>query len=180
MELYASELTRLTPTEFERLCRGVLDLLGCTYTQLTPRSADQGIDFFGELRIDSALATRRELPNFTTRMTVWMIGQAKHRSGVNSTPTIRELVGSIELAKASAYSGARPVVPKAIRACDPVYYLFFTTGSISTDGWTLLERSGAIGLDGPMLAAYLADCGVGVPTGTYSSRDFGDWLLKYA
>jgi hypothetical protein len=78
------------------------------------------------------------------------------------------------LARGRAFSTTHaPYTDLAVRVCDPVFFLFFTTGRISSQGWKLLLNSGVVGMDGGMVAALLAESGVGV-----ASDKFDDTLLK--
>jgi hypothetical protein len=175
---YLSALAGLSPTDFEVMCRGILALLGVQQPILTRRSGDEGIDFYGQLRLEDLLQRIEALPDVYRRLAVWMIGQAKHYKATQvATPDIRELVGAIDLARGGAYGGPGARYEDLnILVCDPVFYLFFTTGTISADGWRLLERSGVIGMDGQMVAAFLADQGVGVDADSFSDERLKDWL----
>jgi restriction endonuclease Mrr len=111
-------------------------------------------------------------------MVIWMIGQAKHYiQGQVSTPDIRELIGSVVLARGRAFSSeSAQYVDMHIRPCDSVFFLFFTTGRMSSRGWKLLASSGVIGMDGDMVAAFLADAGVGVRDGRFDEEAFKGWI----
>jgi hypothetical protein len=63
-----------------------------------------------------------------------------------------------------------------IRLCDPIFYLFFTTGTISPPGWRLLARSGVVGMDGEMVAAFLCDRDVGLVDDEFDIGAFATWL----
>jgi hypothetical protein len=177
---YAAFLANLTWREFEASCRGILRLLGSTAPVLTKESGDQGIDFYGEVSLEGRLENASELPGIDSRLSVWMVGQAKHYPrGKVSTPELRELVGSVQLARSGAsadggvaLAGFRP------RVCDPIVYLFFTTGQISRDGRRLLDESGVVGMDGEQLAIFLSDNKVGAPTGTFDASAAGAWIAE--
>jgi hypothetical protein len=163
-EAFHGFLSALDWRGFEACCKGMLELMGCTDPVLTASGNDQGIDFYGQLSLAGRLASAGVLPGVDRRLNVWMVGQAKHyqRSRV-ATPDLRNLVGAVDLARARAFSdGGKAITSLDIRACDPVFYLFFTTGDISRDGRRLLEASGMIGMDGAHVAAFLADNNVGV------------------
>ena len=90
---------------------------------------------------------------------------------------MRELVGSIELGRAKAFgSSTSPFDGLDIRVADPVFAVFITTGSISANGWSLLKRSGVVGLDGEMVAAFLADRGAGMDGDKFANEKFMKWL----
>ena len=112
------------------------------------------------------------------RMSVWLVGQAKRYKAVQvATPDLRELIGSVQLARTRTFVGGGTSLEELrLLPCDPIFYLFFTTGSISADGWQLLEKSGMIGLDGEMVAAFLADNGVGEEAGKFSESTLNAWL----
>ena len=107
--------------------------------------------------------------------------QAKHYIlGKVSTPDIRDLVGPVTLAKGHAFgSYAHKYADLTIRVCDPVFYLFFTTSSLTSDAWTLLDRSGVVGMDGEMLAAFLADQGVGLAEEKFEATALKSWLTAF-
>lgn len=178
---YVDELQGLKPSEFEVLCRGMLTILGVKAPALTPATADQGIDFYGLLPLGSLLKPNA-LPGLHTILNVWLIGQAKHyTAGHAATPEIRELVGSVGLAQAQAFGRPDSPYPQLkVRLCDPVFYLFFTTGRISAPGWQLLDSSGVVGMDGEMVGAFLADNGVGMVDGEFSPDAFQSWLSQHA
>jgi restriction endonuclease Mrr len=107
-----------------------------------------------------------------------VVGQAKHYLSTRSgTPEIRDLAGAISLGRAGAYGGVESAFHDMhIRVADPVFALFVTTGSISSNGWRLLERSGIIGVDGEMVAAFLADRGIGPDNADLDKAVFCEWL----
>jgi Restriction endonuclease len=175
---YGRALAAIRPIEFEAVCRGVLRTLGVADPALTPYAADEGIDFYGQLRLSGIGAERAGLPRFQDVLAVWLVGQAKHYpAGRAATPEVRELVGSVVLARAGAYSRVDPIYENLrIRPCDPVFFLFFTTGRISSAGWRLLQSSGVVGMDGMMLAAFLADSGVGMVDGRFDPDQLNQWV----
>lgn len=174
---YRTALSRLSPTEFEWACRGMLSCMGVQDALVTRRSADEGIDFFGRLQLSDELRRAGVLPGFYTTLSVWLVGQAKHYKETQAaTPDIRELVGSVQLARAGAFAKSGSLPGLDIRICDPVFYLFFTTGRISRDGWALMSSSGVVGMDGEMVAAFLADSEIGRDGGAFSPATFDDWV----
>ena len=177
-ESYQQALGKLSPQDFEQLCKRVLDELGVEKARVTPYSKDEGIDFYGVLRLEKHIFPHDSYPSVQKQLRVWMVGQAKHclHSKV-STPNIRELVGSVELAKGHAFSSRSDKYPDlTVKPCAPVFCLFFTTGAISLDGWKLLAASGVVGMDGEMLAAFLADRRVANTTGGFDEDVFSAWL----
>lgn len=180
--MYLEELRNLSPRRFEGLCRGVIAVLGVIDHTVTKSSADEGIDFFGKLLLEQFLGADPVFPGIERQLEVWMIGQAKHYQASNvSTPDIRELVGSVELAKAKAF-GSRDISKYEkleLRPCDPIFYLFLTTGSLSRTSAVLLKRSGVIAMDGQMIAQFLASRNVGTRLGVFDQSQFQKWLSKY-
>lgn len=178
---YEEGLRRLTPEHFEAMCAGLLDLLGVRKPVLTPYVADEGIDFFGQLHLEDSALQTSQFPGIQSRLSVWMVGQAKHYIDNRvSTPDVRELVGSVELAKGGAYSTEYDKYPNlGMRVCDPVFYLFFTTGRISSDSWQLLDNSGVIGMDGQMVAAFLADHDIGVESEEFDYERLLAWVTRF-
>ncbi len=178
---YVAALQAISADDFEAMCRGMLAALGVQEPVVTRHSADEGIDFYGRLSLEGYLAQVRELPGVYRRLGVWMVGQAKHYRAMQSgTPDIRAVVGAIDLARGKAFGSPRDTYPDLdIRVCDPVFYLFFTTGGISSDGWRLLENSGVIGIDGQMVATFLADHGVGQVNDSFDTAEFEAWIGSY-
>lgn len=173
-------LRGLTWSEFEACSRGILGQLGCEQPKMTKLSNDQGIDFFGQLPLRGRLMNESTLPSIDSRLNVWMVGQAKHYQKTQvSTPDLRELVGSIELAKARAYAdGGAALKGLEIKVCDPVFYLFFTTGTISRDGRKLLHESGMISMNGSQVASFLADNKVGNMNGAFDEDTARAWVAS--
>ena len=175
---YVDALKALTPRDFERLCGHFLALLGVQDPKVTNYTTDEGIDFYGRLDIDPFLAPDAVYAHFPRQMSIWLVGQAKHyQSNKVATPDLRELVGSVTLAKTSTFGGAAEKYSDlSIRACDPVYVLFFTTGSVSSDAWRLTKSSGIVTLDGEMIANYLSARNVGVVDDIYDREAFAVWI----
>jgi len=177
---YSTALKELTPRQFEALCAGILSILGVDEPVLTPSSADEGLDFYGRLHLEKHIFRDLQFRGVERQLGIWLVGQAKHYvKGDVSTPELRELVGAVQLAKGHAFgSGREKYQDLNIRVCDPVYYLFFTTGRLTTNSWTLLDRSGVIGMDGEMVAIFLADHGVGLVEGCFNDQAFKEWLTN--
>ncbi|WP_161599360.1 restriction endonuclease [Arthrobacter luteolus] len=178
---YEEFLKNLRWEEFEACCRGILDQLGCPAPKLTALSGDQGIDFFGQLSLRARLGNESVLPSVDSMLNVWMVGQAKHYQKTQvSTPDLRELVGSVQLARAKAFAdGGVALRDLDMKVCDPVFYLFFTTGTISRDGYRLLDTSGMISMNGAQIAAFLADNGVGMIDGVFETATASAWINRY-
>jgi hypothetical protein len=174
---YVGALTGLGHEEFEWVCRGMLSAMGVEDSVVSRRSADEGIDFYGRLPLRAELRRAVELPSVYSQLTVWMVGQAKHfKKGQGATPDIRALVGSARLAEARAFPKSSALPGLEIRACEPVFYLFFTTGKISRDGWQLIRTSGVVGMDGEMVANFLADHGIGWDVGGFNIDKLSAWI----
>ena len=174
-----NEMKGLSYSDFEIFSEKVIREIGAQHTKTTSYSSDEGIDFFGKLKLREYLFTEDLSPTIQHQLEVWLIGQAKHYKAIKvSTPDIRELVGSVELARGRAFSvlGVGKYSELTIRVCDPIFILFFTTGDISSDGWNLLENSGVIGMDGLMLAAFLCDRQIGLVGNLFVKSKFNAWL----
>lgn len=160
---YYGVLRELSPREFEVLCSKILGLLGVPTPECTPYQGDQGIDFYGRMSFGDFTGYGAIFPIFETRLVLWLVGQAKHYKDAKvATPDIRELVGSVVLGRSGVFAKRDMYPSLQIRMCDPVIMLFFATGRISADGWSLCNRSGVAAMDGEMLAAFLADKGIAV------------------
>jgi hypothetical protein len=178
---YLVAIQNVSAGDFEAMCRGMLAALGVEEPVVTPHSADEGIDFYGRLSLQGNLEHVAALPGIYRRLRVWMVGQAKHYRAMQSgTPDIRAIVGAVDLVRGKAYGSSTDKYPDLdIRVCDPVFYLFFTTGSISSDGWRLLEQSGVVGMDGQMVAAFLADHGIGRVANDLNAAEFERWIGRF-
>lgn len=168
----------LTAAEFELLSGRVLSLLGVQDGYVSKASSDQGIDFFGRLGLGHLLKPTVLKAGGEKHLHVWLVGQSKHYPDTKiGTAEIRGLVGSIELARAKIFAGSSdPLAKLTVRLCDPIIYLFFTTGRFSRDSVNLLERSGVLAFDGQQLGQLLADSGVGLSSGAFDAAEFQTWL----
>jgi hypothetical protein len=146
-------------SEFEVVCAAVLRLLGARHTHLTQRSRDQGIDFYGRLVLGDLDTGKVPFLRFSDALHVWIVGQAKHYVGGKvSAPEIRNLVGSINLARFKEYASETELMEGLrLRSCDPVFALFLTTGTFSRDAARLAYRSGVVLKDVGELARLLVD-----------------------
>jgi hypothetical protein len=178
---YVQAFLRLTPYDFEVLCRGLLAIIGVAKPEITRRTRDEGIDFYGRWDVGDTLRPLYELPGGHRLLRVWLVGQAKRYDSTQvATPDIRELVGAVSLARVNAYSRQEDPYPDlTLRLCDPVFFIFATSGDISADSWELLKQSGVIGFDGNMVAALLADNDVAQVNGKFDQASFDSWLKSY-
>jgi hypothetical protein len=165
-------------SDFEKLCARVISLWKTEESYVTRLSADQGVDFFGRVPFGELIKPSVITNGAEKQLKIWLVGQAKNYSATQvSTKDIRELVGSVHLARAKTYAGSiDPLSSLQIRVCDPVFYIFFTTGIISKDAWDLLRKSGVIAMDGRQLSIFLADHGVGLSEDGFDSGAFNSWL----
>lgn len=153
------ELESLDFGEFERVCLVILSLLGARSCRLTSRSRDQGIDFFGELFLGDLEVSSSPFFRFQDNLKLWLVGQAKHCvHGKVSTPEIRNLVGSINLARFKEYASTTELMSELpMRSCDPVFVVFLTTGTFTRDARKLASNSGVILKDIDDVSKLLAD-----------------------
>lgn len=169
-----SSLRGLSPAEFERACTAIIRLFGAKEPKTSSLSNDGGIDFYGRLELKGRLDSHLPYGGIDDRVGLWLMGQAKRYNPANSVQTadIRELVGSVELARTGGaihdWEGLH------LRPFDAVIQLFFTTGRFSAGSIRLLEKSGIIHMDGTQLATFLADCRIGIDeiTNTFSEKLF--------
>lgn len=173
-----SQFSALSSKDFEILSGRVLSLLGVDEVHVTQSSADQGVDFFGRLALGELVKPTRLTPGGEKQLHVWLVGQSKHYQETKiGTGEIRELVGSIELARAKIFAGTKdPRHKLTARLCDPIVYLMFTTGNFTTDSRSLLSKSGVLSFDGMQISQLLADSEVGLVDGMFDPRLFRQWL----
>ena len=156
-----TELTRLTAGEFESACTEILRIMGCADPQTSSRGNDGGIDFYGRLELEGRLDNISAYGGFDRRVGLWLVGQAKHYPTRNiQTAHIRELVGSVELARTGGAIHTWPGLN--VRPFDAVIQLFFTTGDFTSGSNKLIENSGLMAMNGDQLATFLADAGLGI------------------
>lgn len=159
----------------------MLHTIGLDEPKITQYATDEGIDFYGKLNLKRFVFADAFFPGIQHQLSMWMIGQAKHyNKGKVSTPEIRDLVGAIELARGKAFgaTGER-YADLNLRVCDPVFYLFFTTGRMSANTWRLLDRSGVAGMDGDMVASLLADQAIGTQDEAFDAHLLIEWIKTY-
>ena len=177
VDQYQKLIRQLTPEDFEYLCRRVLELFGVRTPYLTRRTADDGIDFFGQLEGESVFFRHDPQPTIQKQLSIWLVGQAKQYARTRTgTPAIRELVGAVTLGRSGSIStNVSPFPRLRIRVGDPVILMLVTSGALSTRAWNLADRSGVIGIDGELLAAFLIDR---LPNlgGSPDPTEFQKWL----
>lgn len=168
----------LSPEEFEHFCGRILKLIGVRAPVVSKSSGDQGIDFFGRWHLDDNFANANFPSGVERQLRVWLVGQAKKYGTTKiGTDIVRELVGSIELAKAKAFSSNVDEYASLNMAyCDPVFYCLFITGSITSGTANLLTQAGVIFFDRDLLSVFIAD-NVDETTCSFSTEtEFRTWL----
>lgn len=176
----AAHFDALSPTDFETLCGGVLRLFGVADPQVSRRSADGGIDFYGQAPFAQVLAHDKLPAGVEKDLRVWIVGQAKHYKSVKvTTKELRELVGSTELARSKVFAGnTDPLDAMMARICDPVFYMIITSGKFTADSRDLISKSGIIAIDQLQLAQLLADNGIGDAAETLTKDQLLAWLAR--
>jgi Restriction endonuclease len=166
--------------EFERICAAVLGLFGAYEVVHTPHSNDQGIDFYGRFAIRDLVKDGPPFFSLLDHMKVWLVGQAKHYvKGTVSAPEVRSLVGSIQLARFKEFATRASVYTDlTLRSCDPIFALFITTGTYSSDAKRLADNSGVVLLDLDGLSKFLADRRVAIVSNNSVSEK--EQLLDWA
>jgi hypothetical protein len=164
--------------QFEFLCGKVLGLLNVETPFVSKASADHGIDFFGRVKFGDMLKASLLHQGAEKNLHMWLVGQAKHypESKV-STKEIRELVGSVELARANVFAGTSdPLRDLTAKLCDPIIYLFFTTGRFTRDSKELMSKAGVVSFTGLQIAQFLADRSIGLVVDNFDVGSFNAWL----
>lgn len=177
MDTYVTYIRSLTGRQFETVCRGLLDLLGCEEPVVTPRGNDQGIDFHGRMEMRGRLNMQYVQTAVDQAMRSYIVGQAKQIAGNVGTSEIRDFVGAVELARLgiSADEG-KALQELGMRPLDSVWRFFVTTGDFSRDSLKLLTRVGLVGIDGATVASILADHAVADVDGVCDRDKFDQWL----
>ena len=177
LKLYHAVSER-TADDLELLCIKLLHLLGVSKPHGTPRSGDGGVDFYGYSHFGFVLKPEILPAGAEKHMRVWFVGQAKHYDASQvSTKDIREIVGSVSLARAKLFAGEKdPMKRFSARLCEPVFSMFVTTGRFSRDSKDLMKKSGIIPMDGPQLGQFLADNGIGLNEDVFEQEAFDSWI----
>ena len=177
---YIEALRQLTDRQLELVSVGLLNLVGMESPTVTKFSADKGVDFFGRLKLEALLFANENVSGWHRQMEAWMIGQAKNYvDGTVSTPALRELIGTVAMLRSPLAD--RTQYPKlVIRTCDSVFHVLVTTGRLSAEVWKDIDRHGAIGIDGEMLASFLASRSVATTAeNAFDSAKLFEWLTSF-
>ncbi|WP_083825571.1 restriction endonuclease [Citromicrobium sp. JLT1363] len=179
LKLYQAISAR-TADDLELLCVKLLRLLGVSRPNGTPRAGDGGVDFYGYSNFGFILKPEILPAGAEKHMRVWFVGQAKHYDASQvGTKDIREIVGSVSLARAKLFAGEKdPMRQFSARLCEPVFSMFITTGRFSRDSKDLMKKSGIIPMDGPQLGQFLADNGIGLTDDLFDQNEFDDWISQ--
>ncbi len=166
--------------DFEAFCRAVLRELGCRSPEVTNRSGDQGIDFYGKISIGELLRASSDTKRLMHLANVVIVGQAKHHlAGKIGPGEVRELVGALSLARTSTYSkeGLDLLDDVELRPYTPALAMLFTTGEITSGARRLAKEAGLVLYSGDQLAVFLADCRVGM-CGSGSASKFDETVFR--
>jgi Restriction endonuclease len=170
-------------SEFETFGAKVLILMGASDAKITPRSGDQGIDFYGHLTLGQFGDLPPPFMRLAHDVKLLFAGQAKHYPTRNLGPdVVRELVGAVNLARSRVFSSIEVdgFEAAAFKVCSPIVILLFTTGGISNGARQLAESAGIIARSGEQLAVFLADNGVGISdvegAVKYNPDAFSSWI----
>jgi hypothetical protein len=186
IEPLLEQIRSLTFDQSEAFGACVLKELGAKMVKVTPRSGDQGIDFYGLLSLGQQSDLPPRFGKLAHDVTLRFAGQAKHYPDRAITPQhIRELVGSIDLARYQVFTRDTDLFDDLeLLALNPLVAMFFTTGYFSRGALELAERAGIIARSGEQLAVFLADRRVGIEeidgVMQFSSGKFLDWLSTHS
>jgi Restriction endonuclease len=179
-----TEIRALTFDDFEKFGARVLAEIGASFTQVTPRVGDQGIDFYGRLSLgqyQGGLAP--PFIKLSHDVVLLFAGQAKHYPTASVGPeVVRELIGAVSLARTKTFSRTNvDIFPGFdLKPFSPLVTLLFTTGKFTNGAAQLAEAAGIIARSGEQLAVFLADKGVAMRdegAGTiFDPSKFREWL----
>ncbi|WP_334188571.1 restriction endonuclease [Noviherbaspirillum sp.] len=178
-----ARIQSLTFSEFELFGAKVLRLLGAQKTHVTPHSNDQGIDFYGVLNVGQLQNVPAPFFRLTHDVELRLAGQAKHYPTRSiGTSVVRELVGAVSLARHKTFSTDEDLFEELeLKPLNPLLVLLFTTGTLSSGAIDLASKLGIIARSGRQLAAFLADCGIGMVSGgtgmVFDKTEFDAWLV---
>ncbi len=172
----------LTPDQFERFGSRILRELGAEQVQVTRRSGDNGVDFYGFLSLGGIMQHPPAICQLAHNIQLLFAGQAKHYPDNPIGPaTIREMIGAISLARYQVYSSEPDFFEEfKILPFNPLIALLFTTGRFTRGAKEIAESAGIIARSGEQLATFLADRNVGMViqdgVTTFLRKRFEEWL----
>ncbi|MFZ2473084.1 MAG: hypothetical protein WAW52_14235 [Methanothrix sp.] len=178
-DLYYDIFNYINPKQFEKLCGKLIGLIGVEEPHITRSVSDDGIDFYGYLSLGSIFFPKDLTPTIQKQLTIWLIGQAKHyKISQSGTQEIRDLAGAVMLGRSQVFGSSESPFPYLkTRVGDPVFSMLITTGTLSANAWKLLQQSGIIGMDGEMVAAFLADRSAAqLDEGNFDRGSFFKWI----
>lgn len=177
-------LRNLTADQFERFGSRILRELGAEQVQVTRRSGDNGVDFYGFLSLGGIIQHPPAICQLAHNIQLLFAGQAKHYPNNPIGPaTVREVIGAIALARFKVFS-SEPDFFEAFKLLpfNPLIALLFTTGRFTKGAMELAEASGIIARSGEQLATFLADRNIGVAVNdevtSFEPDLFTDWLNR--
>jgi hypothetical protein len=177
-----SKLQQLNFAEFELFGSKVLRELGARKTHVTPHSNDQGIDFYGILKLGELQGAPLPFFHLAHDVEIRFAGQAKHHPNKPvGTDVVRELAGAVSLARFKTYSTDEDLFEElSLNPLSPLVVLLFATGKLTSGTIDLAAKAGIVARSGEQLSVFLADRGVGMVTTagmtTFDSAKFDEWL----
>jgi len=179
----AAHIRGISPDDFEVFCRKLLALLDVRNVRNTQLTRDGGLDFFGELFLQSPLASS-DFRVFEDDLRLIIIGQAKRYDlGKNVTePEVRDLLGATAIFShhgiLSEQGSSKPVM--TVRLYDPILPIFLTTSGFTGPARSLAKRSGIVIKDGAQIATFICLKHIGITSHgeeyIFDSSKFDDWL----
>ena len=175
-------LRALTPDQFEHFGSRILRELGAEQVQVTRRTGDNGVDFYGFLSLGGIMQHPPAICQLAHNIQLLFAGQAKHYPDNPIGPaTVREMIGAIALARFKVYS-SEPDFFEAFKLLpyNPLITLLFTTGRFTKGAMEIADSAGVIARSGEQLATFLADRNVGMVVRegmtTFVLERFVEWL----
>jgi restriction endonuclease Mrr len=175
-------LRALTPDQFERFGSRILRELGAERVQVTRRSGDNGVDFYGFLSLGGIMQHPPAICQLAHNIQLLFAGQAKHYPDNPIGPaTVREMIGAIALARFQVYSSEPDFFEEfKLLPYNPLIALLFTTGRFTRGAIEVAAAAGVIARSGEQLAIFLADRNVGMVLNegvtTFVPERFLEWL----
>jgi hypothetical protein len=159
----------ITWSEFEILCKNILERVGLSRVARTRAAKDAGIDLIGIREARSGLVQGTIVQiDFLVEPIVWVFCQCKHSAeaaiGVNA---IRDFVGSVEIFMRSSESErdvgiGTPYDFAELAPFAPRMLVLLTSSYWTKDAWKLSRTNGVHLVDGEGLAQALILEGVGI------------------
>lgn len=162
---------------FEVFSKKILELMEAKDTVRTRGTKDQGVDFWGWLKIPDSFLHNNEIKTYQKDFKFLVVGQSKKYKKDNKigVSDVREVVGTVSALHNDQLSPWDSKIKiDNYKLMSPTLPLLMTTGYFTRDAKKLAEECGVVLKNGPETALFTALQGVGIR----EKVDGGKWFVK--